>query len=139
MYQVLDELERKFAGHPGFDMNEATKKHETLLQANVMISDWSGVAMEFAFGLEKPVLFIDVPRKVNNAEYKTLHAVPLENSYRSEIGKVISPDRLSELPAALESLKQDSDTFRSNRRNLREKYFFNIGNSAEQGAKPLWI
>jgi hypothetical protein len=47
--------------------------------------DWSGVAMEFAFGLEKPVLFIDVPRKVNNPEYKTLRAVPLEVSYRDQI------------------------------------------------------
>jgi YidC/Oxa1 family membrane protein insertase len=63
--------------------------------------------------------------------------VPLEVSYRDEIGKVISPDRLGELPAALESLKQDSNTFRSNIRNLREKYFFNIGSSAEQGAKAL--
>ena len=33
-----------------------------------MVSDWSGVAMEFAFGLERPVLFIDVPRKTNNPE-----------------------------------------------------------------------
>jgi hypothetical protein len=50
---------------------------------------------------------------------------------------VISPGRLGELPAALESLKQDSDTFRSNIGNLREKYFFDIGNSAEQGGKAL--
>ena len=135
--QVLDKLERKFAGHPGFDMNEDTTNYEALLQANVMISDWSGVAMEFAFGLEKPVLFIDVPRKVNNPEYKTLHAVPLEVSYRDQIGKVISPDRLGELPAALKSLNQDSNTFRSNIRNLRGRYFFNIGKSAEQGAKAL--
>lgn len=135
--QVLDKLERKFVGHPGFDLNEDTTNYEALIQADVMISDWSGVAMEFAFGLEKPVLFIDVPRKVNNPEYKTLHAVPLEVSYRDEVGKVISPDRLGELPAALKSLKQDNNTFRSNIRNLREKYFFNIGSSAVQGAKAL--
>ena len=48
--QVLDKLERKFTGHPDFDMNEDTTNYEALLQANVMISDWSGVAMEFAFG-----------------------------------------------------------------------------------------
>ena len=135
--QVLDELERKFADYSGFDMNEDTTNYEAFLQANVMISDWSGVAMEFAFGLEKPVLFIDVPRKVNNPEYKTLQAIPLEVSYRDEIGKVISPNCLSELPTILRSLERDSNMLRSNIRHLREKYFFNIGKSAEQGAQAL--
>ena len=38
-------------------------------KADLMISDWSGVAFEFAFGLEKPVIFIDLPKKINNSDF----------------------------------------------------------------------
>ena len=34
-----------------------------------MVSDWSGVAYEFAFALKKPVLFVDTPRKIKNIDY----------------------------------------------------------------------
>ena len=31
-----------------------------------MVSDWSGAALEYSFGLKKPVIFLDLPKKVNN-------------------------------------------------------------------------
>mgnify|MGYP003326545469 CR=1 FL=1 len=42
---------------------------ESLHRSDLMISDWSGAALDYALGLNKPVLFIDVPRKVNNLDY----------------------------------------------------------------------
>ena len=134
---VLDALAKKFAQHPGFEMNENTTQFEALMQAHVMISDWSGVAMEFAFGLEKPVLFVDVPRKINNPEYTELAATPLEVSYREAVGSIIQPDRLDEIPAALTSLQDSSHAFQAHVRELRERYFYNVGASASHGAKML--
>ena len=43
-----------------------------------MISDWSGSAYEFAFGTLKPVIFVDVPKKVNNPEYIKFKNKPIE-------------------------------------------------------------
>ena len=50
-----------------------------------MVSDWSGVALEFAFGLEKQVVFIDQPLKLNNPEYSRLKSDPLETLLREKI------------------------------------------------------
>ena len=44
-----------------------------------MISDWSGVAIEYAFAFEKPVLFIDTPQKINNPDCYQIDIVPLED------------------------------------------------------------
>lgn len=134
---VLDALAAKFADHPGFDMNEDTTKYEALFQSHVMISDWSGVAMEFAFGLGRPVLFVDVPRKINNPDYTALTAAPLEVSYREEVGRIIRPDRLDEMPAALASLQEDAPSFQARMRELRGRRFYHIGTSAKRGAKIL--
>ena len=35
----------------------------SLYQSDLMISDWSGVAFEYAFAFNKPVIFCDVPKK----------------------------------------------------------------------------
>ena len=55
-----------------------------------MISDWSGVAIEFALAFKKPVLFIDAPPKCKNPEYKKLNLVPIEISIRNKIGKILT-------------------------------------------------
>ena len=39
-------------------------------KADIMISDWSGAAFEFAMGLEKPVVFIDTKEKINNTDFQ---------------------------------------------------------------------
>ena len=65
---------------------------DRLCEFSVMISDWSGAATEFAFGLKRPVVFIDTPRKVRNKTYKQLETLPLEVGIRSRIGKVVSVD-----------------------------------------------
>jgi YidC/Oxa1 family membrane protein insertase len=134
---VLDALKTKFTGHPGFDMDEDTKKFAALFASHVMVSDWSGVAMEFAFGLGRPVLFIDVPRRVNNPDYGQLKTLPLEIAYRSDVGRILVPDRLADMPTALDRLQADLGGFADRMRALRARHVFNIGESATRGAEIL--
>lgn len=135
--KVLSKLFLKFSTDPNFEMNEDISQHEDLIQADVLISDWSGVAMEFAFGLERPVLFIDVPRKINNTEYENLKIEPLEVSYRQTVGMVMAPDEIHLLPAFLSNLLLKAEQKRTAMLHLRQKLFYNLGNSAEIGAKTL--
>ena len=134
---VLDALRRTFGAHPRFAMDEDTTRLDALLDAHVMVSDWSGVAMEFAFGLERPVVFVDVPRKVNNPAYATIAATPLEVSYRSRVGSILSPDQLDALPAVLESLWRDAPERKATLRALRRVCFPEAGDSARRGAEIL--
>ena len=76
----------------------------SLYRSDLLISDWSGMAIEYALGLEKPVLFIDVPPRVRNPDYEELGIDPIERFIRSEIGAVVSPDDLQEVPLRVEAL-----------------------------------
>jgi len=134
---ALDALKVKFDPHPSFDMDEDTSKFEALLKSHMMISDWSGVAMEFAYGLERPVLFIDVPQRVNNPDYRDLDASPFESKLREEAGAVLSPEKLSEMPLMLADLWSDVESFGQRVRKLRTKRTYNIGTSAKRGAEIL--
>ena len=102
-----------------------------------MISDWSGVSMEYAFALDRPVIFVDVPKKINNPDFEDIHCKPIEISIRTEIGDVISPNQLDELPKKINSLFENLEKFRKRIREVRLKTVFNIGRSRIIGAKHI--
>ena len=102
-----------------------------------MVSDWSGAALEFAFALERPVLFIDVPRKVNNLDYERLENVPLEVSLRDDLGAVLAPERIGDAPRMAEELLAAGDRYGEQARRLREKWVYYVGESGARGAEIL--
>lgn len=59
-----------------------------------MVSDWSDAALEYAFCRESPVLFVDVPRKVNNPAWQEIGLEPIEASIRDKIGMNVRLDEL---------------------------------------------
>ena len=102
--KLLGELRNLFEANPHFAMDLALASQGTVAASDIMISDWSGAALEYAFGLERPVLYIDVPRKVNNPEYQRIDCMPIEVGLRSEIGAVVAPDRLQETPYRVDGI-----------------------------------
>jgi len=77
---------------------------DSLLKSDVLICDCSGIALEYAFGTERPVLFLDVPRKIRNENYRELGLEPIELSLRSELGIIVSPEEVATVPAKIEAL-----------------------------------
>lgn len=135
--KLLGELRNLFGDSPNFALDLDLASQGTVSASDLMISDWSGAALEYAFGLERPVLYIDVPRKVNNPEYQWIDCVPIEVKLRSEIGAVIAPDRLQEVPHWVEVLCNESSTWRQRIRELRARWVYNIGGSSAVGASYL--
>ena len=101
------------------------------------MSDWSGVALEYAFGLVRPVLFVDVPRKVNNAEYERLGIEPIEASIREKVGRVVAarPAR----PGARDGrgAVQRGSEFSDSIRKTRDSNIFNVGASGRVAAELI--
>ena len=118
----------KHKSNPNFFFEDNVQGQDSLHNSDVMICDWSGAALDYAFGLEKPVIFIDVPRKVNNPNYSDVDIEPFEVSIRDEIGTVISADELG----LIRKFKVRTLT-----KDIADKYVFNIGESDKVGAREL--
>ncbi len=99
--------------------------------ANVLISDWSSISLEYAWGTERPVIFVDTPRKIYNPEYMKIGIPPLEVRLRELIGIVVEPTELKSLPQKVEHLINNKDRYRNNLINSRNKYVYNFGHSSE--------
>jgi YidC/Oxa1 family membrane protein insertase len=132
--QLFRQITDRFGSHESFEIDDDPTGEAWMRQSDLLISDWSGVAMEYAYGFEKPVLFIDLQRKVNNSSYATLNIEPLEVVVRTEIGEILHVDELHRLPHAIEGLVSAGSGKVDDIRQSREKRVFNLGESARVGA-----
>lgn len=134
---VLDDIERRFGENPLFAMDEDADAHASLRSSDVMVSDWSGAALEFALGLERPVLFVDVPRKVLNREYEALGIEPLEARIREQVGMVVAPGRLGDVGAAVRAVVCEAERWQAATSEARARWIFNPGCSGKAAADYL--
>ncbi len=135
--ELLENLQSRFENNPDFKLELSVVTDDSLFKSDILISDLSGIVLEYAFGTGRPVLFIDVPPKIRNENYSELDIEPLELSIRSRVGELISPNELEKVPQEIEKLFADRHIYRDRIRNLREEYIFNFGNSSKQGAKYI--
>jgi len=135
--EVLDRVVTRYGDHPRFSLVEQMSESDSLFDSHVMITDWSGAGMDYGMGLEKPVLYIDVPPKARNDTYEELDMEPFESFVRNKIGAILALDKLAEAPAQINRLLADPQQFTEQVRVLRRESVFNLGKSAEVGAEAV--
>ena len=130
-------IKNEFDNEPNFEMETDVSSFESIYSAYGLISDWSGIAIEYAFVCEMPVFYIDVSQKINNSSYNKIQCNPLEFSIRNLIGKIISPNDLSSLPKVIESTYEEKNNFKTIIQEVRNKTIFNLGQSGIKGAQEI--
>ena len=136
--KFLDSLYNEFKSYGNFKHEENIASMGTFFSSDVMISDWSGVVYEYAFGTEKPVLFIDVPIKINNPRYKDLGIEPVDIKLRSRVGMIFDPKGIDEVGSAVDELIKNKDKYKDEIIKARSEFTYNFGNSSEIGAKYIY-
>jgi YidC/Oxa1 family membrane protein insertase len=118
---------------PNVHFDEAPEVLTSLIDADILITDRSGIALEYAFGTYRPVLFIDTPLKISNPNWQKLGLEPIENDIRSMIGMSVLPDEISTIPQKLHQLESDKEKYRSKLEELEREIFFNSPQSYAHG------
>lgn len=115
------------------DMVSGTSIHS----ADVLITDWSAISYEYAFGTERPVLFINTPCKIYNQDYKDLEVEPIEFAVRNQIGKEIDVKAIASIRAVIDELICNRDDYRKQIIHHREACISNWLSSSQVGGDYL--
>ena len=135
--QLIDEIENKYSHLETFRLVREMGDSESLLQSDLLICDWSGTAIEYAFGLEKPIIFIDIPPRVRNPNWREIQSEPLEMSIREKVGRVVCPSKLDELPSSISQLLNEDQLSSSPIKSLREEFIYNLSRSEITGREEI--
>ena len=135
--KIIKQIKEKFEKNPDFLLDTNTSTFEQLFSSYALITDWSGIGYEYAFGCERPVIYVDVPKKAHNKEYEKIQLVPFETSIRDKIGEVVSPQNIKIMPERIEFLYGHINDFQNKIQKIRNDVIFNIGKSGKVAANEI--
>lgn len=134
---IIDNIVNQHRDNPRFRLIEAMGESDSLFDSHVMVTDWSGAGQDYGLGLEKPVLYIDVPPKARNDTWPELGMEPFESFVRTRIGALLPLDAIAEAPDRIRELVADPARFRAGLPALRRDWVYNLGTSGAAGAAAI--
>lgn len=132
--RTVDDIGRRIRAMKDCALETDLLFDRSLHEADILITDRSGIAFEYAFGTERPVLFINTPPKISNPEFRKLGIEPVENKLRDAIGLSVELSDIGTLEAKVRRLLDERGAYAERIRSLRDEYVFNWMGSARAGA-----
>jgi YidC/Oxa1 family membrane protein insertase len=132
--EIVDAIDRRFADNPDVVIERSINSEDAFHEADLMISDYSGAAPEYALGTLRPVLYVDGPRKRMNPDAGELGLPTFEDTIRPRIGRVLKADHVADIEHAAADLLARRSEFADTLKQLRSEVIYNFGHSAEVGA-----
>lgn len=110
---------------------------ESIYASDVMITDWSGISMEYSFVTHRPCVFINTPMKVLNPDYVQYKSVPDQIELRDKIGVPLEPSDVSGIAVVVQDMLSGRLLPEDEVAAIVQQYVYNIGISGQVGGKYI--
>lgn len=122
-----------------YDPNKLTfeldfSSNKSIYSSDLIITDWSGISVEFCLATKRPAVFVNTKMKVQNPDWAKLEITPVEIEIRNKFGKAIEKDETNEIGAVIDELLKDKDKYKEEIEKYFETFIYNHGKSGECGA-----
>ena len=137
MKEKFEKLKEKYKDQKNVEIQTDFSSNSTVFNATLLITDWSGIAYEYAFTTHKPVLFIDTPMKIMNPEYEKINVEPFNIWARYEVGEVLKVDEIKDINEVTQKMIMNQKEYSEKIEKMLKEYVYNIGKSSEVGAQYI--
>lgn len=135
--EKMQQLKERYAADDDIEIQTDFSSNDTVFLADMMITDWSGIAYEYSFTTYKPVIFVDTPLKIMNPEYQKIDTEPFNIWIRERLGSVVPVEDAAHTDRYVADILNHIEDYRSDIEFLARTYVYNLDNSAEVGAKYI--
>jgi YidC/Oxa1 family membrane protein insertase len=129
----LSEFSAKYGDHKNIRLESDFSSSNSIFESDILITDWSTIAYDFAYSTKKPCVFINTPMKVMNPEYTKYTCDNLDIKLRIEVGVSVEIEQLGQLSEIIAELLLKTDDYRERITAIVEKYVYNHCKSAAVG------
>ena len=137
MPERMEQLKQRYAEYTNIEIQTDFSSNDTIFMADAIVTDWSGIAYEYAFATLKPVLFVDTPMKIMNPDYKELPIEPFNIWLREKIGGVVKLNEIDTIAERIEDLLNNSNRYAETIKLYRDQYDYNFLTSGEMSARYI--
>ena len=133
----INALQTQYAHRKDIEFETDFASSESIYASDVMITDWSGISMEYSFVTHRPCIFINTPMKVLNPEYTQYKSVPVQIELRDKIGVSLEPSNVSGIAAVVQDMLSGRLLPEDEVAAIARQYVYNIGTSGQVGGKYI--
>jgi len=133
----MQAIAAKYANDPDIVVEMDFAAPFPVRDADLLVTDWSGIAYEYAFTTRRPVLFVNTPMKVVNPEWEKIGLPPVNITFRDLVGVSVDPSDLSRVPAILDDFLAHPAQFADRIDKTLRDNFFNPGRAAETAGRHI--
>lgn len=127
----IDSIVNIYKNNKNFILDNSPGNFESYLETDVMITDWSFTVYKYTFTTFKPVVFINTPIKVRNNNYKNYKNIPVDISWRREVGVEVGMDDIRNIGSIIKEVLANRHLLGDKIRAFRAQNIYNIGKSGK--------
>ena len=123
--KYIDIIKASFSKNKFFKYESWTST-KSLCDTDIMISDWTGSSIEYAFALDRPVIFIDTkPKDFSNINWDG-KTTTIEESIRNKIGVILKKSQVDEVMKSIDNIFKDYVSYKQRIRKVKNDYLYNF-------------
>lgn len=111
--------------------------NRSIYAADMLITDWSGIALEYCFATRRPAIFVNTKIKCMNPNWEKIDCIPVEISLRDVVGVSVDKERVGECRAIAADLFCRAEEYEEKISAVLAEHIYNQGRAGEVGANYL--
>ena len=132
-------IKKQFMSNNNFNFDLEHDNIKSISESEYLITDYSGIAIEYTLIGEKPVIYFDEYPKLHNSDfeknYKTKNLI--EDEIKSLFGKSFRIDDLNKLSQELKLFQKNFNLKKNEIRKYKNKSFYNYNTSTRIAVSKL--
>jgi YidC/Oxa1 family membrane protein insertase len=129
---VLKKIKKNFLGNKNFIFDSNSSNLESIEKSEILITDNSGIAIEFGLILKRPIFYFESNLKLHNRDYILISDITIEDIIKDKFGKIIKNSDLLRIKSAIgEHSKYFNHTLVKEIEVFVDKYFYNYSKSID--------
>lgn len=132
MKAIVDRFADRVGDRLSFELDFSGNK--SIYSADLLITDWSGISVEYCFATKRPAIFVNTKMKVLNPNWQKIGCEPVEISLRNIIGVALEKDETSNIGEIAARLFARGAEYEETIDRVLGEFLFNIGSAEKVGA-----
>ena len=135
MNALVEKYQDKVGENLSFELDFSRNK--SVYASDLLITDWSGIALEYCFATKRPAMFVNTKLKCMNENWEKIGLTPVEITLRDQVGVSINKEDVVRCDEIVKRLLDSSEEYEKIIEETLENHLYNIGHAGEAGAKYI--
>jgi len=135
--KIIKKIRDNFSSNKNFSFDDNPSNINSMDLSEIIITDCSGIALEFLFMYKRPVIYMDQYQKIHNQNFTEMKIPAFEDLVKDEFGYIINSADIKTIDSKMFEAKKIFENKKNNINIFIDKNLYNFENASYALSKSL--